>query len=221
VPRGVDGTEGSGELLRLPPGRHGLSREFVTSNQRERLAAGMIAAVAEHGFRATTITQISAAAGVSRRTFYSYFGSKEECFFDTYGLVEKHLVEALEEAAAAQETWTGKVRARIEEMLAFFAANPDLVRFSIIAPAAAGGEVAARYRAFFERLTATIVSGVPDEAGYSKPSEGAEKVLAGALTSRLVSMVDAGEGERLPMLATELLQLTLVPIIGRERALAI
>ena len=43
------GDAAAGGLGRLPPGRHGLSREFVTENQRNRLTAGMIAAVAEHG----------------------------------------------------------------------------------------------------------------------------------------------------------------------------
>jgi AcrR family transcriptional regulator len=78
-------------LARLPPGRHGLPREFVTQNQRDRLAAGTIAVVAERGLNEATITQICAAAGVSRRTFYSYFSSKEECFFAAYDTIAEHL----------------------------------------------------------------------------------------------------------------------------------
>ncbi len=62
-------------LHRLPPGRHGLPRDFVAQNQRDRLAAGTIAAVAERGYNETTIGDIAAAAGVSRRTFYVYFGT--------------------------------------------------------------------------------------------------------------------------------------------------
>ena len=48
--------------MRLPPGRHGLPRAFVAENQRERLLNGVVEAVAEHGYNATTIGQISAAA---------------------------------------------------------------------------------------------------------------------------------------------------------------
>ena len=56
--------EQSPGLSRLPPGRHGLPRDFVVQNQRDRLAAGIIAAVSEFGYHETTITQIAAAAGV-------------------------------------------------------------------------------------------------------------------------------------------------------------
>jgi len=60
------------ELSRLPPGRHGLPREFVVHNQRERLIAGLAEAVAEHGYSGTTIAHITAHAAVSRRTFYEH-----------------------------------------------------------------------------------------------------------------------------------------------------
>ena len=109
-PRVAKGNQAGGDpapgLARLPPGRHGLSREFVAKNQRDRLTAGMIATVAEHGFHEATITQIAAAAGVSRRTFYSYFSSKEECFFDTFGQVADHLEGAMT-AAGPRPTGPG------------------------------------------------------------------------------------------------------------------
>jgi len=41
------GEDSAPGLARLPPGRHGLSREFVTRNQRDRLTAGMIAATGD------------------------------------------------------------------------------------------------------------------------------------------------------------------------------
>ena len=44
------GTETPGELGPLPAGRHGLTREQVAHNQRERLVAGLAHAVAEHGY---------------------------------------------------------------------------------------------------------------------------------------------------------------------------
>jgi AcrR family transcriptional regulator len=64
---------------RLPPGRHGLPRVFVAENQRERLLNGVVEAVAEHGWNATTIAAITAAAKISRRTFYEYFEGRQDC----------------------------------------------------------------------------------------------------------------------------------------------
>jgi AcrR family transcriptional regulator len=205
-------------LQRLPPGRHGLSREFVTRNQRDRLAAGMIATVAGQGYHETTISQIAAAAGVSRRTFYSYFDSKEACFLDTFALIEDHLVAVMTEAAATERGWPAKVRAQLATMLEELAENPDLVRFALIAPPAAGGPFLERYRAFLERLIDVVAGERP--ARSRQPTEGAELAMAGGLAALMVAKVNAGEGDRLPDLLPELVELMLTPYIGHERAAA-
>jgi AcrR family transcriptional regulator len=96
----------------------------VARNQRDRLAAGMIAAVAEDGYNGATISQIASAAGVSRRTFYTYFSSKEECFLDTYGQIDDFLAEAMEVAGPDQEEWAERVRAKLLALVTALAANP-------------------------------------------------------------------------------------------------
>jgi AcrR family transcriptional regulator len=65
-------------LSKLPPGRHGLPRGFVLDNQRTRLLAGTARAVYDHGYASSTIEQITAAAAVSRRTFYEHFDGKDQ-----------------------------------------------------------------------------------------------------------------------------------------------
>jgi AcrR family transcriptional regulator len=214
-----DRQEGGDEgLRRLPPGRHGLSREFVTQNQRDRLAAGMIATVAERGYHETTIAAIAAAAGVSRRTFYSYFDSKEACFLDTFALIEEHLVEVMGEAAKTERGWSAKVRAQLAAMLEELSANPELVRFALIAPPAAGGAFLERYRAFLERLIGVVADERP--ARSRQPNEGAELAMAGGLAALIVAKVNAGEGDRLPELLSELVELILTPYLGHQRAAA-
>jgi AcrR family transcriptional regulator len=212
-----DGGGGDGEgLPRLPPGRHGLPREFVVRNQRERLAAGMIAAVATQGYHATTISDIAAAAGVSRRTFYGYFKTKEDCFSDTFASVADFVFAAMAEAAEGERGWGAGVRARLAALLGALAANPDLVRFALTAPPAAGGQVAARYHELLDRLLATLAEGRPKSA--RRPSEAAEHGIAGALAALIVEKVAAGEGEELPELLPDIVELVLTPYLGRERA---
>jgi AcrR family transcriptional regulator len=207
--------EGEG-LPQLPPGRHGLPRELVTQNQRDRLAAGIIAVVAEQGYHEATITEIAAAAGVSRRTFYGYFTSKEECFRSTYEMIAAHLEEEMRGAAAGERGWPGKVRAALGALLEGFAENPDLARFTLIAPPAAGGEIAEGYRAFLERLLALITEGMPKSA--RTPTEAARYALAGGLAALIVGRVSAGRGEDLAELLPDLAELVLTPYLGRERA---
>ena len=215
------GGKGEGEKLRrLPPGRHGLSREFVEQNQQERLVAGTIAAVAEHGYRETTVTQIAAAAGVSRRTFYGYFKTKDECYLATFDLLEEHLFGALAEGSEGARSWTARVRARVTALLAVFGENPDLVRFALIAPPAGGGAVMERNRKLLERIVAALVEGAPEGRGYSAASEVEREAMAGAIGAVLAAHVRAGKRKGIGAAYPELVELALVPFVGRRRAMA-
>ena len=210
------GTDEDGKLRRLPPGRHGLSREFVTRNQRERLIAGTIAAVAEHGYRDTSVTQIAAAAGVSRRTFYGYFKTKEECFDAAYDLFEGHLLEALAASGDKARSWSAKVRARISTLLDFLGANPDLVRFSLVAPPSAGGEIAERGRSFLGAVVNELTAGHPDARGDGTALE--MEAMQGSIASVLTGAVQARDEETLAEAAPQLVELVLAPFVGRRRA---
>jgi AcrR family transcriptional regulator len=212
-PPGGDSASG---LPRLPPGRHGLPRSFVVQNQRDRLTAGIISAVAEHGYHKTTISQIAGAAGVSRRTFYSYFSSKEECYLATYDVIASYLAEATRAAAASHHKWADRVRAQLAAGLEFFAANPDLVRFYLFAPTRAGEELAARYRLGATRVIAQLTDGMP--ADVHAPSPAVQNALAGGMAALIVRKVQKGEGERLAELLPDLTELVLTPYLGREAA---
>ena len=69
---------------RPPSGRHRLPREVVAQSQRERMLEAMIRVVAKKGYAATTIADVTKAAGVSRTTFYELFEDKEACFLAAY-----------------------------------------------------------------------------------------------------------------------------------------
>jgi AcrR family transcriptional regulator len=211
--------QGSIRLARLPPGRHGLPREFVTRNQRERLAAGTIAAVAERGFNETTITQICAAAGVSRRTFYTYFSSKEECYLAAGATIVEHLRIAAEASSQGEEEWPVRVKAKLGATLEFLAVNPDLARFVLIAPQRAGEEVTSRYRWALERAVEYLGEGRP--AGRRTPSDAVAASLVGGIVALIVRKVEDGEGERLPQLLPDIAELFLTPYIGRAEAVRI
>ncbi len=214
--KGVGEGEAALRLARLPPGRHGLPRELVTRNQRERLAAGTIAVVAERGLNAATITQICAAAGVSRRTFYANFSSKEECFFAAYETIVEHLRIATDAAAAEQPEWQARVAAKLAASLDFLAANPDLARFCLIAPQRAGKDVAGRYRAGMGQVVGYLCLGMP--AATKVPSQAVAASLVGGMVALVVREVEAGEGANLPNLLPELLELFLAPYLGRPAA---
>jgi AcrR family transcriptional regulator len=213
-----DPIQASAGLGRLPPGRHGLPREFVVRNQRDRLTAGMIAVVAEKGYHEATISQITAAAGVSRRTFYSYFSSKEECFFATYDVITEHLREVVNEAGSKHEEWVERARVKLATLLEFFSSNPDLARFCLIAPARAGDKIAERYTRGIAESYEEMSEGMPEEVAARAPSPAVQQSLIGGMAALLVEKVEAGEGERLIDLLPDILAVFLIPYVGRDEA---
>jgi AcrR family transcriptional regulator len=200
-------------LARLPSGHHGLPREFVVANQRARLAAGTIAAVAAHGYDAATISEIVAAAALSRRSFYAHFSSKQQCSLDTYARIAGHLEAAMRAAGAEQATWPDRVKAEISALLEAFAANPDLVRFTLIAPPGAGGEIAARHRDFLTALLGILTEARP--AGANRLSKTLEQGLIGGLAGLIARAVSCGQEQSLPELAPQLVQFILRAYLGQ------
>jgi AcrR family transcriptional regulator len=69
---------------RLPRGRHQLSREQVTTAQRERLLAATTELLAARGYRGLTPGEIASRAGVSLAAFYENFQNKDEAVFAGY-----------------------------------------------------------------------------------------------------------------------------------------
>jgi AcrR family transcriptional regulator len=214
---GKKGAEQTGGLPRLPPGRHGIPREVVVENQRQRIAAGMIAVVVERGYNSTTVTQVVAAAGVSRRTFYNYYSDKGEAFFDVYRQVSDFLFEVMGEAGEAEKGgWAARVKAELGALLDAVAANPDLARFCLGAPPAAGGEVGAVYRDFLVRLVEVLGDGRPKRA--RRPPPASEYGMAGGLAALILGATDKGSPKAFRRLLPELTELVLAPYLGREEA---
>ncbi|HEY2053228.1 MAG TPA: TetR/AcrR family transcriptional regulator [Solirubrobacterales bacterium] len=210
------GEESGVDLPRLPPGRHGLSRDFVVENQRQRIAAGMIQVVVEAGYTAATVTEVVAAAKVSRRTFYNYYGDKREAFLDVYGQVADFICGAMEEAGEAERGgWAARVRAELAALLGCFGANQDLVRFSLVAPPAAGGDVAGAYRDFLERILRILRDGRPKSSRQPPPAS--EYGLVGGLAALIVAALDNHSGS-LDALLPEVTELVLTPYLGRDAA---
>ncbi len=208
------------ELSRLPPGRHGLPREFVVHNQRERLIAGLAEAVAENGYSSTTIAHITRHAAVSRRTFYEHFGSKDECFVAAFDTVMEQLTERVGTAYDAEADWPHAVRAGIEALLDFLAAEPNLARLCMVEALVAGPVVVERYDAAIQSLVPYFEAGRKDldKEALSRLSPTTEEALVGGMVSLISRRIIAGRTDELPQLLPDLVEFSLTPYIGSAAA---
>jgi AcrR family transcriptional regulator len=222
VAKNEPGGDSEAGLSRLPRGRHGLPRELVAENQRQRLITGVIEAVAEHGYGATTIAQITGAAKLSRRTFYEHFSNKEDCFSAAYEVSFSYIRDEMLAAAAGQEEWPRRVRAGLAGLLSMFAEHPELATFFLIAPTNAGDEMADRHHLAMRELVSGLIEGAPKApSGSGKASEIREQALAGGISRLIVRKVTVGEAEELPELLPALVELVLRPFLGGEEAVRV
>jgi AcrR family transcriptional regulator len=216
----VESPEYPPELARLPPGRHGLPREFVARNQRERLIAGLAEAVAENGYAGTTIAHITRYAAVSRRTFYEHFNSKDECFVAAYDTVMTELNRRVGEAFEQEEEWPQAVRAGLAAMLEFLTSEPHLARLSMVEALVAGPVVVERYDAAIQNLVPYFEAGRKgrsDEvlAGLSSTTE---EALVGGIVSLISRRIFADRTAELEALLPDLVEFALTPYLGSAAA---
>lgn len=83
----------------------------------DELVRTAMALYSRDGFEATTVEAIAAAAGCSPRTFYRYFGTKEDVVFHDVPMVIGRLREALvEHLAEPVSLWTAVSEALVDVM---------------------------------------------------------------------------------------------------------
>jgi AcrR family transcriptional regulator len=208
------------ELSRLPPGRHGLPRDFVIHNQRERLIAGLAEAVAEKGYGGTTIADITRHAAVSRRTFYEHFDGKDGCFTAAFDTVTEQMREQVDQAYEAEDDWAAAIGAGIGAMLGFLAAEPNLARLAIVEALVAGPVVVERYDAAVQTFLPHLQAGRKGRprAVLARLSDSTEEALVGGMVSLVARRIVAGQTDELESLLPDLVEFTVAPYLGNAEA---
>lgn len=102
--------------------------QVIHSEHRTRVLEGMAHAVSRKGYAETTIADIVAQAGVSRRTFYEHFESKAECLIALYGAASHNALKVLRDAIDPKQPWPAQVERALRAYLECLASSPVLVR---------------------------------------------------------------------------------------------
>ena len=97
---------------------------MIARSQRERLLEAAIRVVAEKGYAATTVADLTREAGISRTTFYEMFEDKEACFLAAYDGAVDVLVRRISAAYEAEERWPDRARAGLAALLEALAEEP-------------------------------------------------------------------------------------------------
>ena len=127
--------------------------------QRARLLAGAVRAVDKYGYAHSTVSEITALAHVSRRTFYELFNGSEECLLamceEILGRASSHLALAELDGLA----WRERVRAGLWAILSFLDAEPTLARVGVVQSARGGPQIIELRERLFGQLASVLDEG--------------------------------------------------------------
>jgi AcrR family transcriptional regulator len=208
----------------LPRGPHGLDRDVVLASQRARMLDAMASTAAAKGFAATTVADVVAGAGVSRKTFYEHFSDKEEAFLAAFDAGVEVLLGAILDARPAgdDQSWLGLMRARVRAYLGTLARRPAFARTFLLEVFVAGpqaierrGEVLTRFAQLFRDLHADARRDFPELPPVPEPIFVA---AVGGVNELVTGYVREGRTEELPELETAIVYLQVALFAGQDAA---
>lgn len=126
-----------------PAGTRGRGRRPATEQKSDALFAAAAALIAEKGFEATSMRDVSRALGVSLAGLYHYFESKEELLYQIQYRTFAALLAAQQEVASQPGPPEERLRRLVIGHLRFFNRHPNELKVCTYELESLGGE---RYR---------------------------------------------------------------------------
>ncbi len=164
---------------KLPRGPHSLTREQVAANQRLRVGMAMLEAIGEKGYVATTVSEVVARAGVSRKAFYQHFVNKEECFLATYDVIAREGRRRVVRAIRDSEGHPDRMETAIRTVFQAGMENPDALRLAINEITAVGPAGIERRERSIVEYGQLIHSGLKSSPGLNGPLNGRSRGSTG------------------------------------------
>jgi AcrR family transcriptional regulator len=184
----------------------------------ERLLRALAAVVSEKGYQEAKISEIVERAKTSRRTFYEYFGSKEDAMVAALDSGSAQMLAAALPAFRRGGDWPHAVRDTQRAMLHYAAEEPEYGRLGAVEMYGAGPRALEQREMVTEGMEGLLQPGF--EIAPDVPPIAAEAV-GGALYALLYDFVKAEGPERLPALVPTFVYVTLAPFLGAEEAFAV
>ncbi|MGN6587000.1 MAG: TetR/AcrR family transcriptional regulator [Solirubrobacterales bacterium] len=180
----------------------------------------MIEVVAERGYPETRVVDVIGVAGVSRKTFYELFDSKEDCFLAAYDVLLDNLLGEATEAFESKPglPWAERIATAMEQLLHHLAQHPAEARFAIVEVLAAGPKALARRDAALRQFAGFLEAG-RSEASCELPGI-TSLAVAGGINELLYSEILHGAAARLPSRLPDLVFWVTLPFLGAAEAAA-
>jgi len=188
----------------------------AASTPAERILRAVAVVVADKGYPEMRLSEVVDCAGVSRRTFYQQFQSKDEALGAAIDQGSSQMLAAVYPAFRRAGDWAHGVRAALEAMFSFAAVEPEYTRLGADAIYTAGRPALAQRDRVMAGMEALLAPGAEvNEVGA--PAIAAE-ASGGAVYALVRDQVRRKGPANLPEILPLATYVALVPFIGPERA---
>lgn len=183
-------------------------RERNKARARAEIADAALRLFFDRGFEGVTVDEIVSAAGVSRRTFFRYFETKEDALLADYPELNARLSEALDASDLAHAM--DAVRAGLHGMADWYVERSDavLARSKVIRETSLN--VAARNLEFLTQWERSVAVAVANQVGLGAGDlvpRTAAAMIVGAFRAALTQWVRSSGTEDLHALTDQALDL--------------
>jgi AcrR family transcriptional regulator len=152
-------------------------RERKKRATRDALARAALELFVERGYDETTLAEIADAAGVSTRTIFAYFPSKEDILFSTMQAMRDALVQALAERPAGTDALTA-----LRDFILSSAHEKTELDYKLGQVIAADPTLSSHKRARIAEFQEVLAAAIADDLGVG-PDDLRPQVAAASLTA--------------------------------------
>lgn len=136
---------------------------------RQRLIDGLVASIVERGYRDTTVADIVRNAKTSKRTFYSEFSDKEQCFIELLRENNDEMILHIRGAVDPEAQWDEQIRCAARAYVDHIAAQPAITLSWIREAPALGAVELPLHRYAMAAFTDMLVD-LTDSPGFRRAS---------------------------------------------------
>jgi AcrR family transcriptional regulator len=189
------------------------------ASSRDRVLAGLAAALRERSYPEITVADVVRHARTSRRTFYEHFAGKQDCLVALLEEENKRTVASVAAAVNPRSSWKAQVRQAIEAWIAGVTDDPGVQLCWIRVVPSLGDAARPLLRrtmtAFADLIRTLAASPELVSAGVTPPSPQETVMLLGGLKELIATTVeDGGDVSSIVNVATDVAIRILAPHAG-------
>ena len=134
---------------------------------RDRLLEGLAQSIGERGYRDSTVADIVRYARTSKRTFYSQYSSKEDCFIELLRKNNDALIARIRAAVDPDDDWEQQIHQAVDAFVDHIQSRPAITLSWIREAPAMGAVAQPLHRLAMSHLTDMLVD-LSDSPGFRR-----------------------------------------------------